>query len=320
MYSIKEQLDFSFSFKDFESVDEFEREYLNDRIKYFTKYFIDNIPTQNEYENYINFFITPIFDDKEQHPYLYRIQHFLERDYEFFTLPEVFSIKENLLKILNIDSNQLEQIDSFINFEFNNINDMADLWEELYNKIQEYPILMLNTFDFMDINGTKIYFEDNTDPFIKENFITFITNISELFPNELSKLGNWIICNPKYIEFSAGKGTFAFYMRDNVFVRSKVEEEDKKFYIETLYHEFFHFLFELLPEYVQIAWYDMYEIWKYKNVKMTRDEGKNSVEELFADVGSLLCTPIHDFIQEPNPIIRDYVKIILKDNFNITFI
>jgi len=318
---LKERLDFTFSLEDFIAVDKLFNNYIDDRIHMYNELFIDNSNyTSLETSEYINFFITPIIKDTYQHPYLDRIIHFLERDYEFFTLPKVYNVKEELLHLLSIYEEDIENLECFIEYEYNTVNRLVDLWLELYGYVQELPILTLNILQKDIIFGTTVYYEEDTDPFIRKNFVIFLEKIHELFPEELSHFDAFIIVDPKYIEFSAGENTQAFFMKNFIFLKSQVKEEDKVFYCLTLFHEWGHRIFESLPEKVQIDYYNVYDKWIYNNIKMTREpKEKNSVEELFADCISLLIFPSDDFLKQPDPIIINYIKIILENYFSIIF-
>ena len=91
-----------------------------------------------------------------------------------------------------------------------------------------------------------------------------------------------------------------------------------------LYHEFGHYVFECMPEYLQIYWQENYKNWKEKGLKMCRDEKLNSqldvyMNELFAD--NFACYYLSDkmtdddYIHNPSPIITDIFNFILRKAF-----
>ena len=85
-----------------------------------------------------------------------------------------------------------------------------------------------------------------------------------------------------------------------------------------LIHEFGHFIFDIMPERYQIAWYSNFDAWIQNEVKLTRDTGKNEVEELFADTFSILYNPnIGDFITEPSSLVIDTFMDLVSRSFNL---
>ena len=62
-------------------------------------------------------------------------------------------------------------------------------------------------------------------------------------------------------------------------------------------------------------WYDNYEEWLANGTKLSRDEGYNEVEELFADAFSCIFADSDDFIHKPSDIIIDTVKFIINSDF-----
>lgn len=314
---LSEKLDFSFSIKDFKEISSMFDQYMDDRVSLYKKIFLEQSPTKQQMLEYISFFITPVVENALEHPNLYRIKHFISRNYEFYTLPSVSVLIEDLYNYLNLSAEDINLIEDFSEFEYNVIQTLYDSWRQLYEKVQELPFLLLKTFKYTTMCNCQIYYDPTTEEFTLKNFITFIKIIHKYFPKQLMRLDTFILCDPEYIEFSAGDKTMAFYLDDTVFIPCTVKNEDKEFYVETLYHEFAHHLFTLMKETSQLLWYDLYNTWVEKKLKFTRDDGNNEVEELFADVFSLLISPVHDFIQDCSKTIKDYFKIIIEKEFGV---
>jgi len=312
---IEEKLDFSFSTEDYASIDDIFSSYLQDRKNTYENLFKDQSYSKEESLDYINFFIIKLDNNEEQHPYLDHIKHFLNRKYEFFTLPEIEKIVDQLKKWLSpeLDTYSLED-------EEDTLDSLHNYWVLLGKKIRAYPLLTLSNYNKIRIGNTALFYKEDTDDFVLDSVHKYVSHIVDLFPEQLARLDCFILCSPEYISFSGGKNTFAYYLEDSVFLKNSISEEDKKFYIETLYHEFGHFLFELMKERNQIRWYNLYDLWESKGVTMSRDEGKNDPEELFADAFSILMTNVHDYLNPNlNPIILQYCKIFLKDEFKVVF-
>lgn len=311
--NLNEKLDFSINLDDFDAITSFVVDYLKDRISVYEK-LQSNDFTEYDIKYYIHYFINPCLDDKKSHPYLYRIQHFLSRDYEVFNFSDLSSITNKLLDLFNYE---FIDIESFFEDEHTNINSFYDLWNELYSQLKNYPYLMLNSFNYNVEDYVITYSDPNTDEFIIKSFKEFIHKMKKIFPNSLRRIDSFIFCDPSYINFVAGKGTMAYYIQDTVFMPSFINDEDKLFFVETLYHEFMHFIYELLPETEHILWYDYFDQWKDNNIKLTREYDKLDPEELFADVGSYIYGPEkNDFIKKPSDIVIDTFKDIIERGFN----
>jgi hypothetical protein len=324
---LKEKLDFSFSIKDFEEISKLLEDFLLFRIDVFKELFCSNKGLEKKSKNeYIHFFITQYDKDEsnpdkpvaEQHHFLSRIQHFLSRNYEFFTLPEVQATIQSLLYCFTLTKEDIEEnYDNFEEFENNIIDLILDKWDDLYSKVQEYPFLTIKEFKNEIIQGVSVYYKENSiDNELLEIYKHFIVDMNTVFPKSLKRIDSILFVPQSYIDFTAGEGTTAFFLEDEIFMPEQIVEKDKKFFVETLYHEFGHFIFALLTETNQILWYKYYDEWSVSsNIKLTREYGKNEVEELFADAFSRIYSPLHDFIQEPSTVIIDTVKNILQDDF-----
>jgi len=308
--TIREKLDFTFSYKDFDTITELLELYLSDRITAYQDIF-ENDYTEDDKNFYIHYFIYPFLEDEDIHPYIYRIQHFLNREYELFNHTEINSIIVELQDIFGITQEQIEAVEDFEEFEFNNIEKIYELWEKLYEEIKNYPLLDLKDYNRQEIDKTVIFSDPATDSFVLDTFYEFLSIMQKNFRSELMRLDSFIFCDPEYIEFVAGEGTMAFFTSDNVFMPCYVEEDQRHFFAETIFHEFGHFIFDLLSETDQVLWYDFYNEWLEKGLELTREEG-NEVEELFADVFSIIFNPhTNDFLHSPSDIIiNTFIEII----------
>lgn len=316
-HKLKEKLDFSFSMKDFSEITKVLQSYMEERSTIYDNLFLNGNYTNDDLRKYAHYFITPLIKNREVHPALYRIKHFLSREYEFFTLPDVGSIIDQLQDYFSLSGEDLQLLDCpFEDFEYDVINAIIDLWNCLYDKACNYPFLIMNEYKNEVTNGVHFYYrEDYVDKELLQIYMKFIEDVNTIFPKTLKRLDSILLVPQSYIDFTAGKGTAQFFLSDSIFAPEQIKEEDKKFFLETLYHETGHFIFDLLSETSQILWYDYYNNWIKKGIKLTREEGKNEVEECFADVFSRVYSPVHDFIQEPNPIVVELFKNILEKEF-----
>lgn len=309
---LSEKLDFSFSSEDFNTIDSLFNSYIQDRKSIYENLFTNSEYTKEEERDYINFFIKQIIKEEEQHPYLFHILHFLNRNYEFYTLPEIYDVVQKLKNCFNITP------EYSLHDEIGLLTNTVQYWEKLKEKIRFYPLLDLNSYYKVTVDNTSVYYKDDSNKVLVEEVIKFVTKISNYFPKQLARLDSFILCSPEYISFSGGENTFAYYIQDSVFLKNTIEKKDYSFYIETLYHEFGHFLFELITEKNQVLWYDLYTLWESKKITMSREKENNEPEELFADAFSILMTNIHDYLNPNlNPIILQYCKIILKNEFGV---
>ena len=314
MKLLTEKLDFSFAIKDFNLVTELLDQYLNDRVYTFNKMFNDHDISDEEKQQYIHYFITKIFDNKKQHEYLSKIQHFLSREYEIFTNPEVANIVNALSSLFFANVEDFDLIEDFENYEVDTIEMIYEAWEELTELITIYPIIDLDSYEYEVVDLVPIYYK-KVQPFVLNEVKNFIHKMKEEFPVTLRRLDSIILCHKEYIEYVAGEGTMAYFISDTVFMPSNVESKDESFFTTTIYHELGHFIFSLLPEECQILWHDYYVEWLNSKLMLTRDENNES-EELFADVFSLVYNIKNpDYIHEPSKIIVNTFKEVLNRGF-----
>ena len=121
--------------------------------------------------------------------------------------------------------------------------------------------------------------------------------------------------------------TQAFFVDDAIFLKCHcdVKDESEKFFYKTvLYHEFGHYVFEQLPEYLQLYWQENYVDWKKKGLKMCRDEDKNSQLDVYMNELHSDCFACHylgkdmtdeDYIHLPNQQIMDTFEFLMKKAF-----
>jgi len=96
MKQLKEKLDFSFSMTDFSIISDMLYEYMLDRVTVFNT-MQDMSYDESIIDEYLHFFVSPHIKNKKYHPYIYRLIHFLSRDYEVFNVPTVASLVDILL-------------------------------------------------------------------------------------------------------------------------------------------------------------------------------------------------------------------------------
>ncbi|MGD9678155.1 MAG: hypothetical protein AB7V16_07300 [Vulcanibacillus sp.] len=315
MKLLTEKLDFSFAIRDFEIITELLDQYLDDRVFVFNKLINENDFTNEEKKQYIHYFISACIEDKKQHEYLSKIQHFLSREYEVFNHPEIASVIDTLSSIFFTNVEDYSLIEDFENYEVETISVIYDSWQTLTELISVYPLLDLDTYKYEVIDFVPIYYKD-AESFVLKEVKSFIHKIKKEFPSSLRRLDSIILCDKDYIEYVAGEGTMAYFISDNVFMPSSVDKDNELFFVTTIYHEFGHFVYSLLPEECQILWQDYFIEWVNNGVKLTRDEN-NDVEEVFADVFSLVYNQKNpDYIHEPSKIITNTFKEILNRGFN----
>ncbi len=315
MKQILEKLDFSFSFSDFNVITELLDHYLEDRVYVFDEVFNAKTYSDKDKVDYIHYFIEPCIKDKPHHDYLERIQHFLSREYEIFNHPKISALVDTLQSIFFTRKDDYDSIEDFEDYEVEVIDQIYESWQQLYQLISQYPLLELDTFKYEVIDFVPIYYTDDSDSYVLNEVKKFVKVMKKEYPTSLRRLDSLILCDTEYIEFVAGEGTMAFFVGDNVFMPNKVSDDDKLFFTTTLYHEFGHFIYDLLPEHCQVLWTDYYKEWITKGIKLTREEG-NDVEELFADVFSLQHNEKKpDYISEPSTQIVDTYKDVLERGF-----
>lgn len=320
---LKEKVDFSFDIQDFILIDKYMLSYLDDRANNFEKnYSLDNFQNVDpgEARKHINIFVSPIdLDRSEMHPGHSLILRFLNRHYEPFTLPQVEPTVERLKFLLDIEPEEIESPVDFCNdFEADYILEIQDLWTKLYKLLQESPRLNLDQMLCVESLGCPIYYTRNTDKFILDTVINVVNTFRKYLPRALMHMDAFALIDPKYLEFSSGsKEVFAYYMDDLICIPEKVKPEDKEFLVFSINHELFHFIFAMMSLTSQLLWEDLYKEWVASGVKLSRPEGKNECEELFADTGAFLfCTADPGYITPPSAVISNTVKKFLEKEFS----
>lgn len=333
MERIQEKLDYNFRYSDAKIIDELMRYYISDRERMYNELFCSTMDyTLEDVKSYIKYFMGEPNgnieqDGDEYHEYLYRLKHFLSRNYEMNLIPEfaesVTNIYSCLISCLDTDISD-EDMENFESLEYESIKNLKTYWADYLSKLIEYPMLNLDKMNYANIAGVQVYYNDTITDWVLNTFLEFVQNIKRDFPSTLLRMDTFVLVSPEYITFCGGEGTEAFFTDDAIFYADSCPEEDREFYRSALYHEFGHFIYSLLSETYQIYWCDNYIEWKNNNVKMTRDEDKNSqkdefCEELFAD-----CTSCHylcdlmtdeDYIHNPSNLIMNVWEFIIKKEF-----
>lgn len=341
---LTENLDYTFNWKDLIVVDKLMKNYLCDREKMYTELFCsDEDFTKDDVSEYIKYFLgsdaSDMDVDKEDsvhHKYLYNIRHFLSRNYEFCVLPSYQEKLGNVTDCLYYygDTSTDEGIQEFIDCEYECIQNLEQNWTAFLQTMTNYPMMHLEKLKHVSVLGCDVYFDKSTDKFVLDSFLEFLQNVKKDFPIVISKFDRFLIVNNDYLQFLADdgnedSGTQAFFTDNAIFLKANCENlkdsSERFFYKEVLYHEFGHFIFSLLPEYLRLYWQQEYVEWKKKGVSFCRDNDRNSqlseyMEECFAD-----CFACHylgdkmtdeDYIHLPSQLILDVFEFILRKAFN----
>jgi len=298
-----ERLDFSFSNDDLEKIKEMYFLYI--------KSCFENIEDDKYLEKYVilpkgrDDFKNSILED------LYLLKEFFDRKYEIFTLDNikiiVDKIKENLI------FEDIEDTETFLKNEEKRLYYLERLFNDFENTLNDTAKLDLSSFAYDVYKNTLIYFLENTDKFILEQVAKFIDIINEKFLPYLSQLDKIVICDPEYLDYVAGGSCFAYYIDGDVFIPSEVEDKYKDFFIETIYHEFGHFVYYLIPAYMQIEWTKEYSKWLEKDYKFTREPDEEmDLYELFADCFAICYSPLQESLKSPEKEVIEFFKKLMK--------
>lgn len=322
---MNENLDFNLSFKDINCVNKLMKEFILDRKNFYKSVFLNGEYSNLDIKKYINYFTNLILFnenendndesiEKDKHPSLIRLTHFFSRNYEVFVQPEISNIVEDIKNILN--GKNLENFEDleFEDIEFKEISDLENRWDELIQEFSTFPLLNLNKMNYEEICNCQVYYTQNTQSYILSIFKKFLMKINEIFSENLLRFDTFILIDPSFIEIRAGEGTVAYFTDSCAFFPNSCRDEDKDFIYQVFFHEFGHYLFSLISEEKVYYWYDCYERWvKNENIKFSREEGYNEVEELFADAFSCIFADSDDFIHKPSEIIINTVKFIIDE-------
>ena len=343
---IKENLDYTFEWRDIIAIDRMMKSYINDRETLYTELFNSEEDFDKEdVQEYIEYFLSPNSsdmdvdsDDNKHHKYLHNIHHFLERDYLFTILPSYENLITNLSDclyycgVLETD----EDINNFIEFESECIENLKAFWHEFLQTLAEYPMLHLEKMKCTNIMGILVYYDKNVQSFVLDSVVDFLQDIKRDFPTIMKRFDTLFIMDNDYLRFLSDdngedSGTQAFYTENSIYLKAKCDnlkdESERFFYKEVLRHEFGHRVFDSLSEYLQIYWEECYKEWKKKGLKFCRDEDRNSqldvyCQELFADC--MACYYFENteeiyndenYIHMPNEQIMDTFKFIIKKGF-----
>lgn len=342
---LKENLDYTFNYRDLIAVDRQMQKYISDREKMYNELFNSTEDyTVDDLKEYLEYFMSPSASDMDidseeakHHKYLWSIREFLSRNYEFNLLPNYCDLIGNVSDCLFYldglaDNITDEGMGDIVETEYECIENLKKFWNDYIVAMANYPLMNLDKLKHVSIMGCDVYFEKDTQEFVLNSFLEFLQNVKKDFPQILKKFDRFLILNSDFITFLADndEGTQAFFTDNSIFLKSKCEnlkdESEKLFYRSVLFHEFGHYLWVCLPQYLRQYWVESYKEWKNKGLKLTRADDRNSqksefMQELFADcnacryLGDKLCD--EDYIHNPSPIIMDTFNFILKKAFEI---
>jgi hypothetical protein len=347
MGRLKENLDYTFSWKDLITVDKLMRKYINDRELMCGELFDSSEEfTRDDINEYVEWFMGCASDmdidvkdkDKKHHKYLYNIRHFLDRNYEFNLLPSYMEKTANIndcLYCLLDDANNLtdDEVKEFVDDEHECIENLKLFWNDYLETLVNYPMMHLENMNKTVVMGSDVYFDKKTDDFVLSSFLEFLQNVKRDFPSLLNRFDRFLIVDNDYLKFLAddeeGEGeTQAFFTDNAIFLKCHCDdlkdESERFFYKEVLYHEFGHYVFENLPEYLQLYWQENYLEWKNKDLKMCRDKDRNTQLDVYMNELHSDCFACHylgdkmtdeDYIHMPSPVIMDCFEFMLKKAF-----
>lgn len=345
---IREQLtlnDGNTFIKDVKSIDKIIKSYIEDR-KQMYETVLESEMDDKSISIYQDYFCSHCGElDTEVHPYLWRIIHFLERDYESFIEGKISSASSEVLNALtNITYNDFEQD------EYNAIKNLEEKWSTFMDVVLSVPLLDVKTMSFENKYGVSIYKNKKCNNFVLSAFDEFLETTHRIFPNTLTRLDAIVITTMEYIhlvgdgKYSVDGSTCAYYTDGCLFLANSLAEdtiEEKKFYYIVLFHEFSHFIFSTLSETSQIYWHELYKEWRNKGTKLTRDDDRNSqlydengnetgefAEECFCDQNAIMLynmtkfgrqnpTTGDDYIHNGSPLILDTIQYLLEKEYNI---
>jgi hypothetical protein len=303
MKRILERLDFSFNDKDLQKIKELYFNYLKECFY--------NIGVEDYIDNYV---LIPKNRDSfynENLENLYLLKEFFNRKYEIFTVNDIKKIIDEIKENLIIE--EVEDTQDFLLNEEKRINKLELLFNLFEEKLNETPKINLKEFNYDVYGNVLVYFLDNTDTFILKETMKFIDTMNKNFLPYLSELNKIIICDPEYLNYSAGDKCFAYYLEDDVFIPSYIEQDEKNFFVETIYHEFGHFVYYLLPNHLQCEWVKEYTKWDNKGLNFTRSSDEDmDLYELFADCFAVCYSSLHDSLSSPDKEVLDKFKEIIK--------
>lgn len=317
---ITEKLDFNISMQDFLTVSSIFKDYINDRKEIYKDLFCSEVEyTEQDIEDYINFVTRSegYYDEEGKvvgHPYVERLLHFFEKDYEIFVLPDMCANVEFIKSALCGD--YITEESSFEDVEFDVIEKMEECWNKMIDIFKKNPLNNIDDMEYREIEGCHFYYYPTIQKYVLDTFSEFVENIAKHFPNTIMRFDSFVLVPLEQIELYAGENCYAYYTDDSVFYADSIKKDEKEFYKIILYHEFGHFIFEtVFSESLQQFWFDSYEEWLSKGVKMSRDLGENyntveGADELFADsFAYLFADPKGEgFIERPSEIIMDTIK------------
>lgn len=344
---LKENLDYTFSYRDLIVADRMMKKYISDRERMYNELFNSAEDySKDDVVEYCEYFMGDSASDMDiddenskHHKFLWNIRDFLGRNYEFNVLPSYCTLVGNVNDCLFyfgevVDGMNGDALEEFVSSEWECLQNLKKFWGDYLTAMAEYPLMNLDEMNKTCVLGCDVYFDKKADDFVLNSFLEFLQNVKKDFPQILKKFDRFLIVDNDYLHYLADdgletdSGTEAFFTDDSIFLKAKCEdlkdESEKFFYRTVLYHEFGHFVFSMLPQYLQLYWQENYSNWKAKGLKMCRDEDKNSqldvyCQELFADAFACryLGNEMDDscYIHLPNEQILDTHEFILKKAF-----
>lgn len=284
-------------------------EKLNESFVYNYNNFIRDVKTlQNELDTYIDnacVYYDEILIEQEKVEDYYQlldesqeVKYFYEffcRPYETFMIPKIKELKDKMAELLFAE-NRPVNYDLICDFECSRLDNLLNTWEEFLNESLNQPLLNLAEYDYKPICGVQVYITKECSEKRTKQIESLVYNIANKFPNLILKLDGVIVVSKEYIELAGGEGTMAYFVEDALFISA---EEPQDFTDKVCaYHEFGHFIYQNLSLTSHIYWDKMIRDCIKNDIKMTRDNERNSQldeendydiwsEECFADVTGL---------------------------------
>ena len=341
---IKENLDYTFEWRDAIAIDRMMKSYINDRENLYAELFnSDEDFDKEDVIEYVDYFLSLNSSDMDvdnnnctHHKYLHNIHHFLERQYLYTILPSyedmVANINDCLYYCGGLETD--EEINAFVESEGECIENLKTFWHELLDTLADYPMLHLEKMNKTNIQGILVYYDKNTQPFVLNEVTAFLQDVKRDFPTIMKRFDTLFILDNDYLRFLSDdlggedSGTQAFYVENSIYIKAECDnlkdDSEKFFYREVLRHEFGHRVFDSLPEYLQIFWEENYKEWKNKGLKMCRDDDRNSQKEVYCQELFADCMAVHylgdemsdeDYIHDCSSMIMDVFEFIIRKGF-----
>ena len=154
---LKENLDYTFSYKDLITVDKMVRKYISDREKMYNELFNSTEDyTVDDLKEYLEYFMSPNASDMDidseeakHHKYLWSIRDFLSRNYEYNLLPSYCTLVGNLTDCLFyldelVDNITDEGMEEIVEGEYECIENLKKFWNDYLVTMANYPLMNLD--------------------------------------------------------------------------------------------------------------------------------------------------------------------------------